>query len=81
MSVSELHERLTAVRAAAETAVAHLDRAGELLAEARRAIVDPQAQADPWVPPQLAQAVDQLDTHKARIAGADEALGTYLAML
>ncbi|GAB3506774.1 hypothetical protein [Amycolatopsis cihanbeyliensis] len=81
MSLDELHRLLAAVHSGMADARAHFDRARGLLQESRRAIVDAQAQAQPWLPPQLANAFDQLDTQTGRLDNADELLNRYEARL
>ncbi|WP_276320554.1 hypothetical protein [Amycolatopsis suaedae] len=44
-------------------------------------MVDAQAQADPWLPPQLDQAVEQLKTQQGRLTGVDDLLQAYRATL
>ncbi|WP_216213355.1 hypothetical protein [Amycolatopsis aidingensis] len=81
MSLDELRHLLAAVHGGMDDARAHFDRARGLLQESRRAIVDAQAQAQPWLPPQLAKAFDQLDTQTGRLDNADELLTRYEARL
>jgi len=50
MSLAELHQLLTAAVAGLADARAHSERATSLLGEARQALVDAQAKADPWLP-------------------------------
>jgi hypothetical protein len=78
---AELHARLETIQVALADALGHVDRARDLLDESRRAMVDAQAQADPWLPPQLTQATDQLDAHTSRLHGVGELLTGYVATL
>ncbi|SFP69236.1 hypothetical protein SAMN05421810_103118 [Amycolatopsis arida] len=81
MSLEQLHQLLATVRGGLDDARAHASRARGLLEESRRAIVEVQAQAQPWLPPQLAQAFDQLDVNTGKLAGADDLLNRYEARL
>ncbi|MFC4002670.1 hypothetical protein ACFS2C_04165 [Prauserella oleivorans] len=81
MSFDQLRQSLAAVHTGLTDARAHTDRAKELLEEYRRVIVEVQAQAEPWVPPQLADALDQIDSEAGRLAGAGELLNHYEARL
>jgi hypothetical protein len=79
--IAELHQLLAAVRSRIADARAHTDGAKTLLEEARRAIVDAQAQAKPWAPAQLVQAVEQCDEQATRLNAADDLLNDYQARL
>jgi hypothetical protein len=79
--LSELHQLLATVTSGIADAHAHLERAKSLLEEGRRAIVDAQAQAQPWVPAQLVQAIDQSDEQSTRLGAADDLLNGYRARL
>lgn len=81
MSLDQLHQLLATVHGRLTEARAHADRARELLEESRRALVDAQAQAQPWLPPQLALALDQVDTHGERLRSVDDLLNHYEARL
>ncbi|WP_199429881.1 hypothetical protein [Qaidamihabitans albus] len=81
MSLDALHQLLTAVHAGVADARAHTDQARSLLEESRRAIVDAQAQAQPWLPPQLAQALAQIDRQHGRLSGIDDLLDRYRSRL
>jgi hypothetical protein len=79
--IAELHQLLAAVRSRIADASGHTEGAKALLEEARRAIVDAQAQASPWVPAQLGQAVEQCDEQATRLNAADDLLNDYQARL
>jgi hypothetical protein len=79
--LEQLHQLLAAVTAAVADARAHTDQATRLLEQARQAMVDAQAQAQPWLPPQLPQALDQLESHTGKLAGVDGLLERYGARL
>lgn len=79
--LAELHESLAAARAGIADAHAATARAKLLLEQARKVISDAQAQAQPWLPPQLAQAVEGLETLLARYSTADDLLNGYQARL
>ncbi|PRX44670.1 hypothetical protein B0I33_111183 [Prauserella shujinwangii] len=81
MSLDALRQLLTAVHSGVADARAHTDRAKSLLEESRRALVDSQAQAQPWLPPQLAQALDQIDGHHGRLTGIGDLLERYQSRL
>jgi hypothetical protein len=78
---SELHQLLATVTSGIADAQAHLERAKSLLEECHTAIVDAQAQAQPWVPAQLVQAIDLSDEQSVRLGAADELLNGYRARL
>jgi hypothetical protein len=79
--LAELHQSLADARAGIADAHACTARAKLLLEQARQAIADGQAQAQPWLPPQLAQAVDALEIQLARFSTADDLLNGYQARL
>jgi hypothetical protein len=79
--LAELHRLLAAVQGGIADARAHTERAKVLLEESRRAIVDAQAQAQPWVPDQLAQAVELLAAQGIRLNAAGDLLNGYQARL
>lgn len=79
--LAELHQQLTAVQAGLADARARSEQAKSLLGEARQALVDAQAKADPWLPPQHAQAVEGLDQLLGRLAAADQLVSGYQARL
>lgn len=81
MSLDQLHQLLATVHGRLTDARAHTERARELLEESRRALVDAQAQAQPWLPSQLALALDQVDTYGDRLISADDLLNRYEARL
>ncbi|WP_020664065.1 hypothetical protein [Amycolatopsis benzoatilytica] len=79
--LAEIHQLLTAVRAGVGDGRAHAEQARTLLGDARRALVDAQAKADPWLPVQLAQADEELDRLFIRLAAADDLVGGYQSRL
>ena len=79
--LAEIHQLLAAARAGISDAHAATSRAKLLLEQARQVIADAQAQAQPWLPPQLAQAVEELETQLARFSSADDLLNGYQARL
>ncbi|WP_158886657.1 hypothetical protein [Amycolatopsis anabasis] len=82
MSVlSELHEQFSAARAKLIEATEHTKRAVDLLNEARKAIVDAHAQAEPWVPPQLDGAIERLGSDADRLSAAEDLVSRYEARL
>lgn len=81
MSPEELRGSLTETLGAVADARAYVDRAQELLAESQRIVVDAQAQARPWLPTQLARALEQLDTQRARLHEVNELIDRYQARL
>lgn len=81
MSLDRLHQLLATVSEGVDDARAHTDRARELLEEYRRVIVEAQAQARPWLPPQLGHAFELLDSQPARLANVTDALSRYAAKL
>ncbi|MEU6645132.1 hypothetical protein ABZ863_21575 [Saccharomonospora sp. NPDC046836] len=81
MSFDQLRQSLAAVHSGLTDARAHTERARELLEEYQRVIVDAQVQAEPWLPPQLARALEQLESQLTCLAGAGGLLTTYEARL
>ena len=81
MSLAELHQLLTAVLTGLADGRAHAERATNLLGEARQALVDAQAKADPWLPPQYAQADEGLDQLLVRLTTADDLVSGYQSRL
>ncbi|MCU1687335.1 MAG: hypothetical protein JWQ81_8074 [Amycolatopsis sp.] len=79
--IAEIHQLLAAARAGISDAHAATTRAKLLLEQARQVITDAQAQAQPWLPPQLAQAIEGLETQLARFSTADDLLNGYQARL
>jgi hypothetical protein len=79
--IAEIHHSIAGARAGIADAHACTARAKALLEQARQAIADGQAQAQPWLPPQLAQVVDALETQLARFSAADDLLNGYQARL
>jgi hypothetical protein len=79
--ITELHQLLAAVQAGLAGTQAHLGQAKILLGEARHAIAEAQGQADPWLPPQLAQAVEQIELQLATVASVGELLTEYQSRL
>jgi hypothetical protein len=77
----ELHQLLAAVQTGLTEAQAHISQAKTLLDEAIRVIMEAQGQADPWLPPQLAQAVEQIDAQVGKLANAGELLTAYQSRL
>ncbi len=81
MSLTELHQLLTAVEAGLADTRGHAQRARSLLGEARQALVDVQATADPWLPAQYAQADEGLDQLLVRLASAGDLVSGYRSRL
>ncbi|MFD5247618.1 hypothetical protein ACFWIW_23980 [Amycolatopsis sp. NPDC058340] len=81
MYLEELHQLLTAVQTGLADGRAHAERARSLLEESRRAIVEPQAQAVPWVPPQLEQADEGMENLLTRLSAADDLVSGYQSRL
>ncbi|MFD9888310.1 hypothetical protein [Amycolatopsis sp. NPDC058986] len=81
MGLAELHQLLTAVQDGLANGRAHTERAKSLLGDARRALVDAQAKADPWLPVQLAQADEGLEQLLSRLATADDLVSGYQSRL
>ncbi|PXY31285.1 hypothetical protein [Prauserella muralis] len=81
MSLDQLRQSLNEVHSGLSDARAHTDRAKELLEEYRRVIVASQAQAQPWLPSQLPQALEQLDGQRDRLTGIGDLLEHYQARL
>lgn len=79
--LDDLRGLLATVHTGLDDTRAHLTRAGELLGQARQAIIEPQNRADPWLPQQLPWLLDELDTRRARLAGAGDLLRRYEARL
>jgi hypothetical protein len=79
--LEELHQSLTAVQTGLADAQANFGQAKTLLEEARRSIVEAQGQADPWLPPQLALATEQIDAQVGKLANASELLTGYQSRL
>lgn len=79
--VDELHELLAQVHTHVDDARAHAARARELLEQTRDTMVTAQAVAQPWMPAQLPRALDDLDSHTARMTSVRELLETYRARL
>ncbi|MFF0146416.1 MULTISPECIES: hypothetical protein [Amycolatopsis] len=79
--LAEIHQLLTAALAGLGDGRAHAEQARALLVDARRALVDAQAKADPWLPVQLAQADEGLDHVLTRLAAADDLVGGYRSRL
>lgn len=80
-SLGELHAQLGAFRAKLAEATGHTNLALELLDEARETIVTAFEQAEPWLPPELAQAQERLQADADRLAAADELVSHYQASL
>jgi hypothetical protein len=80
-SLSELHAQLIASRAKLAEATEHINRAVELLDEARETIVSAFNQARPWLPPELAVAEDRLRKDADRLRAADDLVNGYQARL
>ncbi|WP_370945292.1 hypothetical protein AB5J62_40360 [Amycolatopsis sp. cg5] len=72
---------LAAAQASTADGRAHLERAKALLEDATRAIVEAQAKANPWLPPQLAQAIEQIDVQLGKLTAAGELLTAYQSRL
>lgn len=81
MSAEQLRQSLTEILGVISDARAHTTRARELLGEFERAVVDVQAQARPWLPPQLARAVEQLETEHGLLDGVTDLLNSYQSRL
>ncbi|NIJ09962.1 hypothetical protein FHU38_000306 [Saccharomonospora amisosensis] len=81
MSAEQLRQSLTEILGAVAEARAHTARAKELLGEFERVVAEVQAQAKPWLPPQLAHAVEQLDTQHGRLDGVTDLLDRYRSRL
>ena len=81
MTLAELHQLLTAVVAGLADARAHSERATSLLGEARQALVDAQAKADPWLPSQYVQAGEGLDQLLVRLSSAEDLVSGYRSRL
>lgn len=81
MSTEQLRQSLTEILGVVADARAHAARAKELLGEFERVVADVQAQAKPWLPPQLSRAVEQLDTQHGRLDGVTELLDSYRSRL
>ena len=81
MTLAELHQLLTAVKSGLADGRAQVERATNLLDEARRALVDVQAKADPWLPPQYAQADEGFNQLLIRLATVDEFITGYQSRL
>jgi hypothetical protein len=79
--LEELHHLLGAVQTGLTEAQGHFSQAKSHLEEAIRVIMEAQGQADPWLPPQLAQAVEQIDAQIGRLAGTSELLTAYQSRL
>lgn len=77
MSLDHLRHLLASVHSGLSDARAHLGHAKELLEESRRVLVDAQAQAQPWLPPLLPQALSQLEKQHGSLAGVDDLLNRY----
>jgi hypothetical protein len=77
----ELHHLLGAVQTGLTEAQGHFSQAKTLLDEAIRVIIEAQGQADPWLPPQLAQAVEQIEAQVGKLANAGELLTAYQSRL
>jgi hypothetical protein len=80
-SLSELQAQLTVFREKLTEATEHTNRAMELLDEARETIVASYAQAEPWVPPELAVAEERLREDLERLTAAGELIDDYRARL
>ncbi|QRP46452.1 hypothetical protein [Amycolatopsis sp. FDAARGOS 1241] len=79
--LAEIHQLLTAAQTGLTDGRAHAERAKSLLGDARRALVDAQAKADPWLPTQLDQADEGLDHLLTRLAAADDLVSGYQSRL
>ncbi|WP_020668718.1 hypothetical protein [Amycolatopsis nigrescens] len=80
-ALDELHARLAATRVKLAEATEHTNRAVELLTEAEQAFVAAHDQAEPWLPPQLAGALEQTTADVNRLSAADTLLSGYEASL
>jgi uncharacterized phage infection (PIP) family protein YhgE len=79
--LEELHQSLTAAQAGIANGQASLGQAKELFEEAQRVIRQAQGQAEPWLPSQLAQAIQQIDEQVGKLANASELLTGYQSRL
>ncbi|WP_329068908.1 hypothetical protein [Amycolatopsis sp. NBC_01480] len=79
--LAEIHQLLTAVQAGLTDGRAYAERAKNLLGDARQALVDAQAKADPWLPRQLAMADEGIDHLLTRLAAADDLVSGYQSRL
>jgi hypothetical protein len=80
-SLPELQGQLEAFQGKLTEATQHANRAVELLDEAREAIVAGYAQAEPWVPPELALAEERLREDVERLLAAGALIDGYRARL
>ncbi|MGH3520967.1 MAG: hypothetical protein ACRDQ7_27045 [Haloechinothrix sp.] len=81
MSLEALRQLLASVNSRIADARAHCALAKSLLEESRRAIVEPQGKAEPWLPTHLVHALEQIDNQTGRLAGVSELLNRYQARL
>ncbi|WP_019806203.1 hypothetical protein [Saccharomonospora halophila] len=77
MSAEQLRHELGEVLGVLDDVRAHSAAARELLEDYRRVVTEAQARTDPWLPDELARAVEQLDANRARIDGADRMIDLY----
>lgn len=81
MSVDELRRTLAEVLDAVAEARTYTEQAKELLEEGRHMIVAPQPPTEPWLPHQLAHALEQIETQCERFDGVAELLDRYQSRL
>lgn len=81
MSLDQLRHLLADTARAVSDAEAHTARAGELLADYHRVVVDAQAQAQPWLPRELGAAVERVEANQARLRVVHELLTSYESRL
>ncbi|MBB3663195.1 hypothetical protein FB384_002099 [Prauserella sediminis] len=87
MSLHELRASLGVVRSGVTDTAAQAAHARELLEEYRHALLSVQSgtgadtSGQPWLPPPLARAFDQLDEHIAQLGNVESALNQYEARL
>lgn len=83
MSLHELRASLDLVRTGVSDTTAQAAHARELLEEYRHALLRVQSGSgagvagEPWLPPPLARAFDQLDEHLAQLGNVESALNQY----
>ncbi|CAM3075575.1 hypothetical protein SAXI111661_16935 [Saccharomonospora xinjiangensis] len=81
MSLEELRHLLAGTLGAVAEARAHSATAKELLDDYRRVAVEAQAQAQPWLPSELARAVEQIEANHARLDTVRALLTDYESRL
>ncbi|EHY89348.1 hypothetical protein ACWGRK_04420 [Saccharomonospora azurea] len=81
MSLEQVRHLLAGALNSVADAHARSTHAKDLLDDYRRVVVEVQAQAQPWLPAELARAVEQIDANHARLDTVRGLLAEYESRL